>query len=62
MKICCLKGSPRKNGNTNALTDIVLGKLTHYSLYGRSKKGACGSICQEAPARENSKREGLDSG
>ena len=25
MKICCLKGSPRRNGNTNALTDIVLG-------------------------------------
>ena len=26
-KICCLKGSPRKGGNTNALTDIVIDKL-----------------------------------
>lgn len=26
-KICCLKGSPRKGGNTNALTDIVVDKL-----------------------------------
>ncbi|MCR5371282.1 MAG: flavodoxin family protein [Clostridium sp.] len=26
-KTCCLKGSPRYNGNTGALTDIVLGEL-----------------------------------
>ncbi|MBP3216474.1 MAG: flavodoxin family protein [Clostridium sp.] len=55
MKICCLKGSPRKNGNTNALTDIVLEKLTEegaavntFSLYEMEIKPclACRK-CQE---------------
>ena len=55
MKVCCLKGSPRKNGNTNALTDIVLERLTEegaavktFSLYEMDIKPclACRK-CQE---------------
>lgn len=40
MKICCLKGSPRKNGNTNSLVNIILKgfeeageRVTVYDLY-----------------------------
>lgn len=58
-RVCILRGSPRRNGNTNALTDIVAARLaergctlTELTLYDMALKPclAC-RLCQRDPTR-----------